>query len=751
MSEGNLHPKKRMTLVNLFSSISWVYKIIILALVLLAFGASSGLVSVFNTYTQDKKLKELVEASQLRGNHAMEIGDAVVEVDARLQLLIAAQGRESRKASIATIQATSILDEKLHNLAAVLPDEERVKTLTKILTDIRPTQMQAIKAARKNKDDIALQKTSEILAQTTIAKKLANEIVADERNRFNHGLAKISKDNRKISNTIILMLIISTIVGLLVSIIIARQITRPLKSTVSLANKIGTGDLSSDISIVGSDEISELLTAIKQMQTGLLNQIEIERKANEEKERIEKEKVLAEKKALEEIQLMEAQQIEAERISAEENNKIKQSLDNVGQNVMMVDSDQKICYLNNLMKKTLETSTLADCLNLSVNQMKDKKLESICSIDGFSSSILSLLECNEPVTLHLNECVFVCRADPVINADGIQIGSVIEWREKTQEENSELEINKVISAVQDGDLSKKISVDDKSDFFLTVANGVNKLVDSLAQTIEEMQANLTDISLSCTTVADNNQLLSDRVKQQSSAVRAVTNEMERITTDVISSSENGKVALKAAYESKNLAIEGGDIVTSAIHAVNEISESSNKISDITDVVNDITFQTNLLALNASVEAARAGEHGRGFSVVAGEVRNLAQRSASAVKDINNLIEDTLEKVESGTGLVDNSGSALQQICSSAENVGNVIEDITAASENQRQSIQAIDHELKSIAKMNTQNEDLVSNTAQTSKDMQEKIKYIETLLNRFILSSFRSKKKDNHVSLLKSG
>jgi methyl-accepting chemotaxis protein-1 (serine sensor receptor) len=183
--------------------------------------------------------------------------------------------------------------------------------------------------------------------------------------------------------------------------------------------------------------------------------------------------------------------------------------------------------------------------------------------------------------------------------------------------------------------------------------------------------------------------------------------------------DNASQANQLARAARPEAEQGGAVVSSAVQAMQGINASSKKIADIIGVIDEIAFQTNLLALNAAVEAARAGEQGRGFAVVASEVRSLAQRSATAAKEIKELIKDSVEKVKVGTGLVDESGKALGDIMESVKKVSDIVAEIAAASEEQASGIEQVNNAVTQMDDTTQQNAALVEEAASAAKAMEQ--------------------------------
>jgi len=195
--------------------------------------------------------------------------------------------------------------------------------------------------------------------------------------------------------------------------------------------------------------------------------------------------------------------------------------------------------------------------------------------------------------------------------------------------------------------------------------------------------------------------------------------MEELTSTVKQNADNANQANSLALSASEVASKGGAVVSHVVETMGSINESSRKIVDIISVIDGIAFQTNILALNAAVEAARAGEQGRGFAVVATEVRNLAQRSANAAKEIKSLINDSVEKVDAGAKLVDEAGATMQEILQSVQKVSDIVSEITAASREQTAGIEQINQAIVQMDQATQQNASLVEEAAAASETMQK--------------------------------
>jgi methyl-accepting chemotaxis protein len=209
--------------------------------------------------------------------------------------------------------------------------------------------------------------------------------------------------------------------------------------------------------------------------------------------------------------------------------------------------------------------------------------------------------------------------------------------------------------------------------------------------------------------------------------------MEELTSTVSLNAQNARQASQLAMGASDVARKGGQVVGQVVSTMAGISESSRKIGDIIGVIDGIAFQTNILALNAAVEAARAGEQGRGFAVVAAEVRNLAQRSAAAAKEIKGLIGESVDKVDTGAKLVDNAGKTMDEIVASVKKVSDLIAEIAAASEEQDAGIQQVNTAVTQMDQVVQQNASLVEEAAAATESMKSQAASLLQMVARFKL------------------
>jgi methyl-accepting chemotaxis protein len=281
-----------------------------------------------------------------------------------------------------------------------------------------------------------------------------------------------------------------------------------------------------------------------------------------------------------------------------------------------------------------------------------------------------------------------------------------------------------------GELSRPIAIHSNDEFGqLLVA--LQALDRKLSEIVTSVRANAESVSDSSARVAQGNDDLSHRTQGQAAALEETAASMEEMAITVKQNADNARQANQLATRARNQADKGGSVVQSAVTAMDEINTSSRRIVDIIAVIDEIAFQTNLLALNAAVEAARAGEQGRGFAVVATEVRSLAQRSATAAKEIKNLINDSVTKVMSGSELVAASGTTLSEIMDSVKKVSDIVAEIAAASNEQSAGIEQVNQAIAQMDQTTQQNAALVSEAASASRSMDQQTQRLLEHVNFF--------------------
>ena len=269
---------------------------------------------------------------------------------------------------------------------------------------------------------------------------------------------------------------------------------------------------------------------------------------------------------------------------------------------------------------------------------------------------------------------------------------------------------RVSQAVASGDLTVARQVQGKDEIALLL-NALHDMQLSLSQVVSNVRNNADSVAAASTEIAQGNNDLSARTEQQASALEETSASMEELSSTVQANAENARTANQLAVNASTVAVQGGDVVAEVVTTMKGINDSSKKIADIISVIDGIAFQTNILALNAAVEAARAGEQGRGFAVVASEVRNLAQRSANAAKEIKTLIHASVERVELGTTLVDKAGATMSEVVSAIRRVTDIVGEISAASSEQSAGVAQVGDAITEMDQATQQNAALVEQSA----------------------------------------
>jgi len=465
---------------------------------------------------------------------------------------------------------------------------------------------------------------------------------------------------------------------------------------------------------------------------------------------------------------LEWQDVTVARQKSIEVGRLTSAVEGMTTNLMMADCDGNIVYANPSVIAMLQRreSQLRTALpSFSVSTMVGTNFDSFHQNPAHQQNLLGNPD-NLPYTTEISVVglTFQLIAIPLRDDQGNHVGTAVQWVDLTEEKDAQAQIDSLINdaisgkldsridtetyqgfmkelgsnvnnlmdtvvepindainvaqALADGDLSQSMS-SEYSGEFLALANAMNGSIDNLSNMVDEIRDASTNVLDSAREIAEGNNELSHRTESQASSLEETASAMEELTSTVQQNAENSTEASKLANLVMDKASNGGGVVRSAITAMSDINKSSKKIADIISVIDEIAFQTNLLALNAAVEAARAGEQGRGFAVVAAEVRNLAQRSAGAAKEIKGLINDSVEAVGQGTKLVDETGQTFTELVTSIEEVSKMISDIDSAGKEQSAGIGEVSAAVSQMDEMTQQNAALVEEAAASSKSMEE--------------------------------
>jgi len=460
--------------------------------------------------------------------------------------------------------------------------------------------------------------------------------------------------------------------------------------------------------------------------------------------------------------------------------RLQSAVDGANANLMICDTDLVITYANPAVVNMM--AGRADALRKTFPGFDAHNLVGQC-IDQFHknpSHQRQLLgnAANLPAKAEISVAglEFMVNATAIIDHEGKLMGNMVEWGDITEQKDAERQIQSLIDNAVQGELDTRIDASNYSGFMKNLGDGVNELMNAVVEPMQEAQrvvkalstgdltesmngeysgefAELRDainetntvlsdmvdqimdssenILTSSDEISRGNADLSQRTEEQASSLEETASSMEQMTSTVKQNADNAREANQLASAARDQAEKGGEVVQKAVNAMGEINTSSKKIADIIGVIDEIAFQTNLLALNAAVEAARAGEQGKGFAVVAAEVRNLAQRSAGAAKEIKGLINDSVERVDEGSKLVDESGKTLDEIVNGVKKVSDIIAEIAAAAQEQSAGIEEVNKAITQMDEMTQQNAALVEEATAASESMNEEAKEMNNLMEFF--------------------
>lgn len=495
----------------------------------------------------------------------------------------------------------------------------------------------------------------------------------------------------------------ATLCGLMIALFVSRAVSKPLGRAVEVFERIASGHLDNEIEPAGRDETGVLLERLREMQTRMRQQLATERK------------------------------------TAAENKGQLTAIDRA-QAIMELQLDGTVLGAND---------NFVRLLGFSVEEIRGRP-HSMLVDPGYRNSEeyrrfwekLRRGEYEAGQYLRIGksgrEIWIQASYNPILDGDGKPY-KIVEYSTDVtsqvlltkQMQMTVEQTQQVIKSATAGELSRRLDTSQLTGDLRAMADGINTLLDNMTEIIQAIKAAALEINRGAEEISSGNANLSQRTEEQSSSLEETASSMEEMTTTVKQNADNAGEANQLALAARTQAERGGSVVGKAVSAMSGINEASRKIADIIGVIDEIAFQTNLLALNAAVEAARAGEQGRGFAVVASEVRSLAGRSATAAKEIKELIQDSMKKVEGGSALVTESGHSLEQIVSSVKKVADIIAEIASASREQSSGIEQVNRAVMQMDEMTQQNAALVEQSTAASQAMAGQARQLTQMMARY--------------------
>lgn len=539
---------------------------------------------------------------------------------------------------------------------------------------------------------------------------------------------------------------------------IARSITQRLSALTAAVGELASGHLAATIDVSAADEIGDIARALASATAGMrvaLNRDRVEWAAlgEETRQRLVNETEVA---------------------------RMRSALEGIETNLMMCDENRRIVYANPAvvkMMKRRETELRRYFPDFSADKLIGRSIDDFHKDPSHQARVLGDVKyLPAKAEFRLGVLEFSVNATAILDQHGKLVGNAVEWGDIAEQKDGERQIAKLIAAATLGELGERIDTSGYQGFMKGLGDGINRLMDAvvtpltaatdvmdglsrgdlsnevsgefqgqfgvlkdainksivnLRKMVSEIREASVAIGTGATEISQGNSNLSQRTEEQASSLEETASSMEELTGTVKQNADNARQASQLASGARDLAERGGSVVGNAVHAMSAINSASKKIADIIGVIDEIAFQTNLLALNAAVEAARAGEQGRGFAVVATEVRNLAQRSAAAAKEIKGLIKDSVEKVDEGSKLVDASGRTLDEIVTSIKKVSDIVGEIAAASQEQASGIDQINRAITQMDEVTQQNASLVEEAAAAAESLDEQSQGLGRLMQQF--------------------
>ena len=571
-----------------------------------------------------------------------------------------------------------------------------------------------------------------LLAERELA--LARAEYAAAQSRFN-----------TVTTLVAIGLMLAAVVGWQLAGLIRRSVVGPLGEANRVFSAIAEGRLDSPIAIAGRDELAELLHQLRAMQNRLAAEVGEMRRLNEE------------------------------------NGRIRKALDKASTNMMIADNDCNILYLNESVRVlfgTAEADIRKELPNFAAAGLLGANIDVFHKDPARIRRMIEAMRGEHRASIRLGGRTFSQITNPVFDADGARIGTVVEWNDLTAQVAAEAELAQMQEAALAGDFSGQLALAGKDGFFRELAERMNQLnrvveagltetavalkamaagdltrhvegeqrglfgrlkddtnacIDNLRRMVGEIIESAESVRLATDELTSANIELSARTQQTASSLEETAAGMEELAAAVKSNAESAGETSQMALRTNDSARRGGETVGRMVDTMRSIEESGRRIAEIIALIDNIAFQTNILALNAAVEAARAGEQGRGFAVVANEVRSLAQRSAQAAQEIKRIIGTSVGQIGAGTGVVRDAGARIRRIVETSQRINALLDDIATGAREQTVGVEQIGRTVHELDHATQQNAALVEQTAAASTAMRQQAERLAAEVARFRL------------------
>ena len=412
---------------------------------------------------------------------------------------------------------------------------------------------------------------------------------------------------------------------------------------------------------------------------------------------------------------------------------IEQALDQSASHVMLVDRDHRITWMNRKIRAML-VRIGAMPNSGEVERAIGAPLSAIDS-SGVLHKALAAPAANGPATLaidiRLRDNPLRVIATPLLDAQGAPGSMLLLWVDKSLEVRVEAEISEVLTAVNRGDLTRRVPASAASGQFEALGRGVNDIADRLAGLVIAVSGSAAEVRRGAEEIVDGSSSIATRTAQAAASLENTASTLQQVTSAVRQTAQHAALANDVAAQTRQAATDGLATVSAATASMTQIESASHEIAGIVEIVNKIAFQINMLAINATIEAAHAGAQGRGFAVVADEVRALATRATGASRDIAALVGNTIERVTEGAKLVAHSGATLERVVGSFNRVAVLMDEVARATQEQSLGIEQVNQAVIELDGLTQQNAALVEQSMRASAAMSEQAVDLAGIMQRY--------------------